>query len=102
MSYASKVILRHFYYRSDPKLGLGIVAIRRILCSFHACTSILSIYCDDKIKEAVNHPRYLIVYSCKYSQILGCHNNWILINFLDDGTNEEYYETLIGLLLMVM
>ena len=36
--YASKGILRHYHNRSDPKLGLGIVAIRIIPCSFHACT----------------------------------------------------------------
>ena len=39
--YGSKVIIRHYHYRSDPKLGPGIVAIRRIPCSCHACTTIL-------------------------------------------------------------
>ena len=37
----------------------------------------------------MNQPRYVRVYSCKYSQMLGCHNNWILMNFLDDGTDES-------------
>ena len=41
-----------------------------------------------------NHPRYGRVYNCKYSQILGCHNNWILIQFSDDGTDEEYYKNI--------
>ena len=31
------------------------------------------------------------MYNCKYSQIIGCHNNWIIIVFLDDGTYDEYY-----------
>ena len=25
----------------------------------------------------------------KYSQIIGCHNNWIILNFADDGTEEK-------------
>ena len=32
------------------------------------------------------------VYNCKYSQILGFHNNWILMIFLDDGIDEEIYK----------
>ena len=52
--YASKGILRHNDYRSDPKLGPGIVSIRIILCSCHACTTILYLSWYYKIKEAVN------------------------------------------------
>ena len=58
LPYASKGILRHYHYQSDPKLCPGIVAIRRIPCSFHACTSILSLSWYPKIKEALNQPRY--------------------------------------------
>ena len=25
---------------------------------------------------------------CKYYQIIGCHNNWIIINVLDYGTDK--------------
>ena len=73
-------------------MGTVIVTIRRIPCSFHACTYILSLSWYPKIKEALNQPRYGRFYSYKYSQILGCRNNWLLMNFLDDGTDEEYYE----------
>ena len=86
--YISKGILRHYHYRSDPKLGLEIVAIIRIPCNCHACTNILSLSCYSKIKEAVNHPRYGRANNCKYSQILIFHNNWITMNFLDDVTDE--------------
>ena len=48
--YASKGILRHYHYRSDPIFGLGIVAIRRISCSCHACTALLYLSWDYKIK----------------------------------------------------
>ena len=39
--YGSKGVLRYYHYRSDLKLGLGIIVIRRITCSFRACTTIL-------------------------------------------------------------
>ena len=75
--YGSKGIPRHYHYCSDPNLGPVIVTIRRILCSCHYCTTILYISWDSKTKEAVNHHRYGRVYNFKYSQIIGCHNNWI-------------------------
>ena len=37
--YGSKVILRHYHYQSDPKLGTGVVEIRIIPCSDHAFTT---------------------------------------------------------------
>ena len=86
--YGSKVILRHYHYQSDPKLGTGVVEIRIIPCSCHACTTLLSLSCDSKNKEAFNHPRYGRVYNCNYSKIIGCHNNWIMIYIFNDGTYE--------------
>ena len=86
--YGSKLILRHYRYLSDPKLGLGIVVIRRITCNYYTCTNILSLSWDSKIKEAVDQPRYGRVYSFKYSQIIGCHHNCILMKCFDDGTDE--------------
>ena len=47
---------------------------------------------DLKIKEALNHPRHGRVYNCNYSQILGCHNNWLIIYIFDYGTYEEQYK----------
>ena len=47
--YRSKGVLRHYHYRSDPKIGPGIFAIIIITCSFHACTTKLYINWDDKI-----------------------------------------------------
>ena len=47
-----------------------------------------------KIKESINCPRYERVYNFKYSQIIGCRNNWVLISFLDDRTDGEYYKNI--------
>ena len=69
--YVSKGFLRHYYYRSDQKLVPGIVAIRRIPCSCHACTTKSSLPWNYTIKEARNQPIYGRVFNCKYSIIRG-------------------------------
>ena len=56
-SYVSKDILRHYHHCSDPKLGPGIVVIRRIRCNCHACTKISYLSWDSKIKGIFNQPR---------------------------------------------
>ena len=69
LPYAIKGILRHYHYRSDTKLGPGIFVIRRIPCSFHDCTNILSLYWDSKqlisldMEEFIiaNTPKFLVV-----------------------------------------
>ena len=82
----SKVILRHYHYRSDTKLGPIIIDIGRTPFICHACiTQYLPWY--SKIIDACNQPRYGRVYNQKYSKISGSHNNWILIVFLDDGAD---------------
>ena len=60
-----------------------------------SCLHNFIISLDSKSKEAVIHPIYGRVYNYKYSQTLGCHNNWILLNFKDDGTDEEIYKHII-------
>ena len=100
--YIRKGVLTHYHYHSDPKLGSGIVVIIRITCSYQYCTTILCLNWDLKIKESVNQPRYGRVYNCKYSQIIGCHNNWIIIIFSDDETYKIVLNTSIKQFLMVM
>ena len=46
----SKGVIIYYHYRSDPKLGTGVVVIRIILFSCHACTTISYISWDSKIK----------------------------------------------------
>ena len=94
-------VLRHFHYRSDPKLGPGIVYLRIITCSCHYCITQLYLTWGSKIKSACNQPRYGVVYDCKYSQILGYHNNWIIIIFIDYGTDEVDYSHIIRTILDV-
>ena len=50
-TYVRKGTIRHYHYWSDPKLGPGIVAIRIIPCSCHACTTILSLSWESKLSN---------------------------------------------------
>ena len=59
--YENKGILRHYHYWSDPKLGLGIVAIRIITFIFHSCMKILYLPWDSKIKKHLIR-RYMVEY----------------------------------------
>ena len=63
--YISKGVLRHYHYRSYPKLGTGIVAIVIIPFINRACKTILSLPWNYIIKEACNHPRFGRVYNFK-------------------------------------
>ena len=76
-----KGVIRHYNYKSDNKLGQGIVAIRRSNCSFHACTTQLFLIWDSTMKYACNQPRYWRFYECKYCLTLGSHNNWVNADF---------------------
>ena len=87
-----KDILRHYNYRSYSKIGPVITATRRILCSWHACTTKSSLPGDYKTKDACNQLIYRIVYNYKYFLIIGSHNNWVIMNFIDYGTDNVDYK----------
>ena len=91
-SYKRKGVLRHCQYRSDTKLGTGVVDLRRIPCNFHHFTTQWYLPWDSKSKGACNQPIYGRVSYCKYFIIFGYHNNWIIMNFIDDGADEVEYE----------
>ena len=90
--YGIKDFIRNYHYRSYPKLNPGIVSFRITPCGFHACTKKLSLPWNYKIKDECNYPRYGRVYDWKLSLILGYHNNWIIIYFLDDITGSVEYK----------
>ena len=90
--YGIKVVLRHYHFRSDTKLGPGVVALRIIPYSCHYFTQQLSLPWDYKIKYACYKKIYGRVYYCKYSIILGYLNNGIIINFIYYDTYDVDYE----------
>ena len=80
--YGIEYVLRHYQYRSDPKLGCKIVTTRIILCSCHVCKTKLYTPWDSTIKEACNQPKYERLYNCSYFLIIGFHNKCIIMSFI--------------------
>ena len=90
--YGSKVVLRHYHYGLGKKLVPGLVSLKIISCRYHACTTQLYLTWGYKIKYACNHPICGRIYGRKYFIIFGSQNNWIIMNFIDDGTYKVEYE----------
>ena len=67
---------------------MGIVLIIIIPCSFHDFKKTLPLPWYSTVKGAFNHPRYGRVYNYKQYLIIGSHNNWIIMNLIDDGTDK--------------
>jgi hypothetical protein len=76
----SSTVLSHYHYRCDPNLGNSKCAMRRISCLRQACTDQLD---EDWIPgvESEKQLCYAPVLNCKYNQILGNYNNWIIMPF---------------------
>ena len=90
----SSSVLSHYHYRFDPRLGHGKCAMRRIPCLCDQCCEML----DKKWIPGVNaenQPCYSPVLNCKYHDILGDYNNWIIMPFITySNTCEDDIEEL--------
>ena len=69
---------KHYHFRFDPKLDIGVCAIHCIPCDCVACTSMLdkpwiSVISSDK------QERYKPVTKCTYWPVLVAFNNWNII-----------------------
>ena len=69
---------KHFHFNFNPKLGMGISAIRHILCTFVACTAMLDKPSISGIPSD-KQERYKPVTKCTYWPVLGSFNNWNII-----------------------
>ena len=91
-AYVSKGVLRNYHYRSEIKFVQGVVAIRCMTRSYSAYTTILPLPWDSTTEEAFKQKIYCRVYNCTYFLIIGSPNNWIILNFIDDGTDNVDYK----------
>ena len=76
--HVSRGLSKHYHLSFNPKPGNCVYAIRRIPCSYVACTSMLdkpwiSGTTSDK------QERYQPVKKCMYWPVLGPFNNWNII-----------------------
>jgi len=87
-----ETVISHYHYRVDPKLGEGKCLMRRIPCLCQACNSQLKRKWLPGV-EPSNQPRYQNVTNCKYSNVLGDYNQWIIMPFqFRKDTNEDDLE----------
>ena len=89
--HGSKGLSNNYYLRFDPKLGIGICAIRHIPCACVACASMLykpwiSGISSDK------QERYKPVTKCTYSPVLGSFNNWNIIQLSQKSTPSDAFD----------
>ena len=68
-------ISKNYHLRFNPKLGMGVCAIRRILCACVDCTSMLDKVWISGIPSD-KQDRYKPVTKCTYWPVLGAFNNW--------------------------
>ena len=100
--YGSKVIIRHYYHRSDPKSVQEIIVIRRILCIFYASTTILSLSWDWKSKKRLirqNMVENILASTPKSLVVIITGSLWFL--FMMEQM-KKIKNTLIELFLMVL
>ena len=82
---------KHYRFRFNPKLGMGVCAIRRIPCVCVACTSILDkpwIYGILSDKQE----RYKPVTKCTYWLVLGSFHNWNIIQLSSKSTSSDTFD----------
>ena len=100
--YWRRGVIRYYHYRDDPKLVQVEVYVWIKTRSFQSCHIKISPTWDTKIKDRSNQFIYRRVIDFKFSQILGTHNSWIIMNFIDYETDGVEYDTFTELLLIVV
>ena len=83
--YGTRGLSKHYHFLSDPKLGGGVCAIRRIPCSCVAYTSIIykpwiSVIPSDKQED------YKPVTKCNCWPVLGYFDNWNITQLSQKST----------------
>ena len=61
----------------------------QLLCLYNPIISFLGLKNQRISKSALIYGQ---VYNCKYSKVIGCNSNWIIIIFLDNVTDAENYK----------
>ena len=82
---------KHFHLRFDPKLVMGVCAIRRIPCASFACTSMLYKYFISGIPSD-KQERYKPVTKCSYWPLSGSFNNWNIIELSQKSTSIDTFD----------
>ena len=91
---------KHYHLRFDPKLGMGVCAIRRIPCACVPCTPMLHKACISGIPSYKQY-RYKPATKCTYFPVLGAFNNWNIIELLSKSTSSDTFDGKVNTAKMV-
>ena len=72
-------MLSRYHLHFDPQLSVNKAALRRIPCACESCTKQLSLPWVVNV-DASKQPRFLHNNMCKYNNIFGKFNDWIIIS----------------------
>ena len=89
--HGTRGLSKHYRFRFDPKIGMGVCEIRRIPCSCFACTSMLEkplIYGISSYKQE----RYKPVTKCNYWPVLAASKHWNIIQFSSKSTSSGKFD----------
>ena len=89
--HGARGLSKHYNLRFDPKLGMGICAILRILCACVACTSMLDKPSTSDI-PSYEQERYKPVTKCNYWPLLGSFNNKNIIQLSPKSTSSDTFD----------
>ena len=93
--HGAKGLSKYYHFRFDPKLGMGICAIRRLPCACVACTSISGTPPDKQ-------QRYKPAIKCTYWTVLGYFNNWNIIQLSQKSTPSDTFDEISQVVLDVI
>ena len=85
------VFLTHYHIQCDPYLGIGRCSIRIISCDFIVCINAMDLPWGPYLVPK-DQSRYSSAKKFKYYPILGEHNDWVIMDFIDKFIDEEEYE----------
>ena len=72
-------MLACYHLHVDPQLSINKSALQRMPCAYKSCANKLSLRWIDNV-AAENQPRFSHNDRCKYINIFGHYNDWIIIN----------------------
>ena len=89
--YSARGLSKHYHLSFDPKLGMGVCAIRHIPCACVACTSMVEKPWISGIPPE-RKERYKPVTKFTYWKVLGYFNNWNIIQLSQKLTSSETFD----------
>mgnify|MGYP001328175388 CR=1 FL=1 len=80
----------HYHMYCCPELGLGKIALRKIPCKCVACNNQMKKKWIHNIHDK-QQPRLQVAEECKYTNVLGDSNKWLIVELEQRDPNDTNY-----------